>query len=584
MEILPALKKAFGVGQDAGSATEAGKYEITAETPDAEIVQAVARWKMQDDDVAKAVGASAKENRDIYKGLFRQDRYQVPVGKSEVVVNQIFIDIKAVTAFVTSKPAQPVCYVGGDRNNLDEAQKAERTFLTDATQSILRSVYENGRLQEVMESCVVNRYTHRVGIIRYGVDSETGKIFARVVDPGKCYFDCQARRFDDQYFFGERRDESASYLASAFPERADLIWRKAGNRPEKKLEIVEWWTSNVRVTTLDEAVLEKVKNPYHNDNPLLRMYARAPLPYVAMNVYRAEGKLVDEVTEIDLCRKMQEQLNKIARHMSDNVEFNCVPAKIGVGMSKDQVETIARMKPGDSICLPAGASLAYAQATPYPQQVPQLFNILLDKIDATFGALATFKGESEGVMSGNSRQILREQSADTLAQVSRSVERCSADLYRGFLHVILTFLDDDQFMKDQIIPVLGEREASKYREMMMNDAREGIEVKVLPGSILPDDKVTWAQQALDLAKMGRISNETLYERMGYPSPAKEAEKTALEAAKFQIQADELKAAAAAKMKEVDAANAEADSLRGEIDQMGAGPAPAPVPQIPAASA
>lgn len=586
MAILDNVKKAFGIGPDVevpAAVPAAGEYEITADTEDAKIIQAVGRWRVQDAEVAKAVGASAQENRHIYKGIFRQDNYQISVGKSEVVVNRIFTDIKAVVPFVTSKPAEPVCYMGGDTMRLDEEQKAERTFLADCTQAILRDVYQKAKVQAVMESACVNRYTHRVAVLRYGVDPMTGRVFVRNVDPGKCFFDCSASSFDDQYYFGEERDETAASLAEAFPESAAKIWAKCLFRPEKKLKIVEWWTRHVRITTLDNEVLEKAPNPYHNDNPILRYYQRAPIPYVAMNVYRAEGKLVDDVTEIDLTRKLQEQVNKIARQMSDNVEFNCVPAKVANGaISKDQVELIARMKPGDAMVMPQNSSITYLQATPFPQQVYNLYLDLLDKIDAVFGTLATFRGESEGVMSGASREVLRTQSGDTLAQVARSVERCSADLYRGWLHIILAFIDDEAFLNDQIVPVLGTEDAKKYRQLLMNDRRQGIEVKVLPGSILPDDKATWASQALELAQRGRISNETLYERLGYPNPEKEAEKTALEAAKFQIQADELKAAAAAKLKEMDAANSEADSLRGEIDQLGAGGAPAAAPQLPAA--
>lgn len=117
-----------------------------------------------------------------------------------------------------------------------------------------------------------------------------------------------------------------------------------------------------------------------------------------------------------------------------------------------------------------------------------------------------------------------------------------ADLYRGWLHIILHFSNDPEFVQAQIYPVLGSS-TEKYIELLFNN-EDGIEVKVLPGSILPDDPVTMSEQAMELAQMNRITNELLYERIGIPNPDAEAEKLALEATTNEIKSQKLQQMAA----------------------------------------
>ena len=54
------------------------------------------------------------------------------------------------------------------------------------------------------------------------------------------------------------------------------------------------------------------------------------------------------------------------------------------------------------------------------------------------------------------------------------------------------------------------------------------EITVKAGTILPDDKITEAEQAMELAKNWKITMELLYERIWIPNPQKEAEKFAME--------------------------------------------------------
>ena len=70
--------------------------------------------------------------------------------------------------------------------------------------------------------------------------------------------------------------------------------------------------------------------------------------------------------------------------------------------------------------------------------------------------------------------------------------------------------------------------AQEYRLLLTNNAQDGIEVEVVSGSMLPDDKIFQSQQAQQLYLVGKIATETAFERMGIKNPAEEADKLAME--------------------------------------------------------
>jgi hypothetical protein len=202
-----------------------------------------------------------------------------------------------------------------------------------------------------------------------------------------------------------------------------------------------------------------------------------------------------------------------------------------------------------------------------PAFAENTLQMLKNEIDAIFGTQATFRGEFEGTQSGVSRDILRQQSANSLAQLSRGIERMMDDLYRGWLHLIMVYADDPEFVKRQIKPILGDR-TDQYIEYLFN-SDDGIEVSVLPGTIIPDDPVTRAEQAMELAKMQRITNTLLYESLKIPNADEEADKLDLNQTMIAIKAQELQQRATQKAQETQMMSGEADKINQQIDAMGA---------------
>jgi hypothetical protein len=537
---------------------------ISVGMDDKTILNVVVRWSTQSEEFSHSINVEGKRNFAYFKGKYDRDLNVVKIGKSDVSNNKVFSAIKSVVPFVTSKPAQPVCYPR--KESVSEEKSDESKKIARYTQEILKKVYEDCEVQKLNEQNATNRYIYKIGILRYGITD--GKISTRLVNPKDVYFDCEARDFYDSRYIGEKVRMTKSELLALFPSKKDEIEKHFAGLSTSRADCVEWWTEDAVTFTIGTSVVLNVKdNPFKPDEEQnLKYYDRAPLPYVVLSVYNIGEQILDDVTEIDLSIKLQDAINDLSRYLVDNSKSVGIPVRVGKGIDEAQMEAIGNVEPGDAIVIGENQELSYTQAVPMSVQTENLIAKMEAAIDAIFGTQATFRGEFEGVQSGVSRDILRQQAANSLAQLSRGIERMMGRLYRGWLHLILHYANDPAFVEAQIRPVLGEL-TDEYVSILFND-EDGIEVKVLPGSILPDDPVTMAEQAMQLAQMNRITNELLYERLGIPNAKEEAEKLALESTVNAIKAQELQMRAQQQQAEAQATQGEVSKIDAEIESIG----------------
>lgn len=239
-------------------------------------------------------------------------------------MNHIFSSIKSVTPFVTSKPAEPVVYPR--KYNIGEEKSEESKKISLYAQEIIKKIYENSEIQKLNEANTINRYIYKIGILRYGIKDK--KIFTRLVEPQNVLFDCGAKQFGDQEYIGEKIKTLVEDLIAMFPAKKDFLLSKAKGKTDIRLEVIEWWTNDSVITMLDNEILETKDNPFISDNPILKYYDFAPIPFVALNVYNTGRCITDDISEIDLTFKIQDALNDLYRQILDNAKYNGNPVKV----------------------------------------------------------------------------------------------------------------------------------------------------------------------------------------------------------------------------------------------------------------
>lgn len=537
--------------------------EIQIWMDDKEILQIVNLWSQRWDIFRAKLETEGKRNYKYFIWKYDRDIQQIPVGRSNLVDNRIFSAIKSVVPFVTSKPAQPVCYAKKDSE--DKQKTEESKFISNCTQDILKKLYNDSQVQKLNEQNSINRYIYKIGLLRYWL--RDWKLFTRVVTPKNCIFDEWAKQFKDSLYIWEPVEYTAEELIVMFPTKEKDILAEIWGKQDIRIKCIEWWTQKVNCITMWTKVVLNIKeNPFTNkQNENLNYYEKSPIPYVALNVYNTWDCLIDDISEIDLTYLMQDSVNDITRATVDNVKYCWNPIKIWYWLNSEQMSLIWNAEPWDSLVLWKDQVFQYVQATWMPAFVENTLQTLKNEIDAIFGTQATFRGEFEWIQSWVSRDILRQQAANSLAQLSRGIERMMDDLYRGWLHLIMIYCDDPEFVKVQIKPILWDR-TDKYVEYLFN-ADDWIEVSVLPGTILPDDPVTKSDQAMALAWMNRITNELLYESIGISNPNEEAEKLDLNQTIIAIKAQELQQREQQAQQETQVMRNEADNINKAIDSL-----------------
>lgn len=536
---------------------------------DEEVLSVVKKWKeSQTKDFMRAIDIDGERNKQYYSNKAAYDLdYQV-LGNNISGENRIFSSIKTVNPYITSKPAEPVVYP--KKITKDKEKEEESKRLSELTQAILEKTYKDQQMQMKNEQMSLNRYFFKIGIIAYGI--EDGKIVTRNVEPKNCIFDVTAKSFNTQRYFGEKIKISVDELIERFPDKQEQILEKNSSRSDGyRLEAIEWYTNDVHCVTMGtDVVLLLEVNPLINpDEGKFKYYDKAPIPYEPMNVYNDGSQIIDLTGEIDQSYRLQDSAYQIFRMIMDNVRYVANPLTVATwNINEKQLSEIKLALPGAWVLLPKDSDLKYLQAAPLPVFVSEQYQRTLNAIDSIFGTPATFRWDSDTTaQSWVSKEVLRQQAAGALAPLSRAIERTMDRIYKWWLHLILCFIDDDEFFQNQIVSVLWEEVAMEYRTLLTNNFGDGIEVEVVAWSLLPDDKIYQAEQAKELYLNWKIATDTAFERMGIKNPQEEADKLALEATVNQLKAQELERRASQEQKSAEFANQELGNINQEIGNM-----------------
>jgi hypothetical protein len=295
---------------------------------DKDILDIVTRWNQQSDEFRKKIQVEGKRNLEYFMGKYQRDIQMIPIGRSNTFDNRIFAAIKSVVPFVTSKPAQPVCY--SKKDSEDNTKTEESKFISNCTQDILKKLYDDSQVQKLNEQNSINRYIYKIGLLRYGL--KDGKLFTRVVNPKDCIFDEGAKQFKDSTYLGEPIEYTAEELVEMFPQKKEEILKEISGKDKIRIKCYEWWTESVICVTIDtKIVLSIKKNPFLNENQeKLNYYPTAPIPYTALNVYNLGNEILDTVSEIDLTYRLQDSVNDIMRATIDNVKYCANPIKVAI--------------------------------------------------------------------------------------------------------------------------------------------------------------------------------------------------------------------------------------------------------------
>ena len=385
----------------------------------------------------------------------------------------------------------------------------------------------------------------QLGVGKIGWDIDRDIPIIRSVRPKKLILDPDAINDEDGYSgvrIGEYRTLTASVILSILGENANQGAKQAIKDLVKddmatEVRFIEWWTPDYMCWTLGSHVLLKKRNPHWNydkeeSEEVVDIYGNSSesmknilgnnhfavpkMPYVFLTMFNLGDQPMDKTGLIqqnlanqDLINKRNKQIDRNADNMNNGVVISLERS----GLSESQAKNVNKaLRKGGAVVIPSGSP---QDAVFFPKP-PSLPNDVYSQVLDTRSRLADIFGTSGSTPAGvkgekTVRGKIQIQSLDTDrigGGITEYLEHFSSQVYNWFLQLLYVYDEDFQFVQGVKPP--------------------RVVVSVKEGSLLPKDSLSIANQALELASMGKISNLDLYKRLDYPNPEEMAANVFLE--------------------------------------------------------
>lgn len=482
-----------------------------------------------------------KENFSYWKGNPTSLRTIWGEGRP-LADNVIFEAIETLLPIATKKNPEPV---------VDAGPSEESQALAEDVRKMLIAKADELRLKLVLKKGVRQWSINRIGIWKVGWNDAIGEIAVQSVRPEKIVLDSKATIGDDlQYtgeFIGENRIDIASLLIERFPKKKEQIMEKCGGKLGTRIGYMEWWTPEYLFYTMDQIVLGKFKNPHWNYEGVKKTvdqygeeievpvkgsnHFKIPrIPYVFLAVFNTDAHPYDDTSLIEQTKSLQDMVYARMYQIDRNARITNAGMRIsGDHFTQEQAGRAAKaLEDGKAVWVPTGDVNASISRDIAPQLPQFVYNSLQDGRQRIMSIIGV-QGSTPTGISGQETvrgKILAKTSDDSRigGGITEYLEQVADQLFNWMVQLMYVYYD-----QPHVASILGEEGAREYVTLRSSDLlNQQLFVSVKEGSLIPDDPLTKANQAIDLYGAGAISLLDLHKRLGDGNPMKTASNVVLE--------------------------------------------------------
>lgn len=522
-------------------------------------------------------------NKRDYEGKQEWRRNaRIPASRPRPSANRIFTNVEAVINSLIANPPRP--------NMVPGRETPEAKELSLVLEKALNVKYQELNVKEVLRQCLRDLFISRIMVMKPYWNAAKNDVDVRRVDPNKVRFSSTAKNEPNSEFAIEEIDTTLQRLVAMFPDRKDAILKTA-DITEEDLVLLdptcaykEAWVGDELCVKYKSAVLYKGKNPYWDWDGLLATreemetlsaedgvpqsaklasmqsamvsdlmevesdsdisvqdyrkgeedggyesylfnYFDTPRkPYIFATVLGNEDRPIGMTSFIEQASSLQEVVDRTVYQIYLNTEVVNGITKVnsGSGITKADAQGLRY----DAMGVLWGKDVVNGVVREFGQGLPQfVFEALQDyreEIDNIMAASSAFRGEREGQETKAGRLALIEQSFLRLNELVQVVDYSMQELFAWWMQLMKVKYTERHVMKD-----LGPDQAVKVMEISRNDIEDGVEVRVIPGKMLPEDKQFMFTRAQQDFQAGILSPIDYMKEAGYPNPT-ELARNALE--------------------------------------------------------
>jgi len=513
-----------------------------------------------------------KKNTEAYEGKSAWfQRARIPPTRPKVSSNRIFTNVEAVINSLIANAPKP--------NTVPSREGEEAKEVARMLEKALSIKYAKLNTKEVLRMALRDLYFSRIFVLKPFWNNKTNDVDVRRVDPNKVRFSKTAKNELESEFAIEEIDSTVLKLIELFPtKKAEII--KASNVPEERIYIdnpaccyKEAWISDELIVKFNSAILYAGNNPYWdwdgllatreelltleaNDEPVKAKLGRMrsatltaedgseqPVqelrklekkenkvsyesylfnyhdlprkPYIFATILNNEDRPIGRTSFIEQAESLQELVDRAKYQIYLNMEMVNGITKVNAdtGVTKADAQSL-RYDAGGVLW---GKNVVEGVVREFGQGLPAfVFEDMQDsrnEIDNIMAATSAFRGEREGQETKAGRLALIEQSFLRLNEMVQVIDYAMQELFGWWVQLMKVNYTERHLIKD-----FGADESLELIELMQDDIENGVEVRVIPGKSLPEDRRFMFERAQEDVKNGYISPIDYLTDAGYQNP------------------------------------------------------------------
>lgn len=530
------INKQKGEGNEASEGLVSEKLpELSLNMDNDEIIKLTRIWKSEwDNSPNKAKWLKQIEANERY-WLGKQKNYPEVDNDGERAEkdNLIFEALEVFLPQATRRNPEPLVMLDTD-NKEDEENEVFVNYI-ERVKKTLANLSDKNKLRLKLKK--VTRYwaLYQLGVAKVGWDLDRDIPTLKIIRPQRLILDPNAIIDEDGYNgerIGEYREIPAYKMLSVMKEygtkegKAKLNEKIKGNEGTL-IRFIEWWTPEYSCWEFENTILMKMKNMHWNYDSVseetktdmygmdsvetkevkgINHFESPKMPYIFLSVFNLGNQPMDNTSLINQNLANQDLINRRNRQITKNVESmnnGMVVSGERSGLTEGQSAKVTRaLRKGGIVWIPSGSPREAIDTFPAPSLPNDVFN---DKYDARnrlrdiFGISGSSQAGIKAEDTVRGKIMSRGLDTDRIGGgVTEYLEQFADDVYNWFVQLLYIYDTGFQF--------IGGAEPPK------------IIISVKEGSLLPKDSTSIANQAIELASMGRISNIDLFKRLEFPNP------------------------------------------------------------------
>ena len=486
--------------------------------------------------------------------------------------NRIFVNTESVINTLIANPPKP--------NVLPATDSQESKAVATSVEKYLSIKFERLNVRDSLARGLRYLYFTRMVVLKPFWNNDKNDFDVCAIDPRKVRFAKDSTNEESSHFAIEEVTDGLSSLIARFPDSEEELLKTSGYTEndlliqDPQVTYKECWVGDYFIVKYKTMILKRSRNPYWDwDGVLLtkdeldavdneqtnlkdkiqildaasregrtnpdpnreivegeddttityeayrfNYFDRPRKPYIFATVMGDEKTPIGRTSLIEQATPLQKGINHRKKQIHENADVMNGVVKVESGvMKKAQAMAIQYNPKGVIWGKGVTTGVSREAGVPLPNFVFEDMQDSRQALDNIMAVSSAFRGEREGQETMGGRLALIERSFFRLNEMVQLVDYLSEEMFAWWMQMMKSRYTERHYVK-----YMGDEEALKAVELTRNDIEDGLELRVIPGKTLPNDRQFRFERAQQDFGAGALSLVDYLEEAGYESPLEKA--------------------------------------------------------------